>query len=125
VALVGQLRAFTDAANEGGTNIEMVIADELFEKLLEAPDSRSVIVDQVRRESANIYRTDVPFSFGLWVVDDEAGIVVYTDTGVGGIALNDSERAMSWARELFESLRSDARLVTLSTIGAEPSDDTE
>lgn len=122
VALVGQLRGFTDAANRGGTAVEMVIEDDLFEKLLDVPDSREVIVGQLRRESANLYRTDIPFGFGLWITDDEAGIVVYTDTGVGGLALNDDPDAVAWATTLFESVREDAELVTLASIGERPDD---
>ncbi|KAB1193772.1 ArsR family transcriptional regulator [Haloferax sp. MBLA0076] len=125
VALVGQLRAFTEAANDGGTTVEMLIADELFWKLVDGPDSREVIVDQVERESANIYRGEVPFNFGLWVVDDEAGIAVYTDSGIGGLALNETDEAISWARDLFESLRKDAELVTVSSIDEQSPGETE
>lgn len=122
VALAGQLRPFYEAATAGGTTVEMVIADELFEKLLDAPDSRAVIVEQLQRDSVNIYRTEVPFRFGLWAVDDEAGIAVYTDTGIGGLALNDEVAAVGWAMGLFDSLRDEATLVTLSALDEESND---
>ncbi|KTG27733.1 helix-turn-helix transcriptional regulator [Haloferax profundi] len=125
VAISGQLKAFYDAATAGGTNVEMIVAHELLEKLLDAPSSRAIIVEQLQKETVNIYRAEISFGFGLWAVDDEAGTVVYTDTGVGGIALNDSERAISWVTDLFVSLREDAELVTLSSIGERSTDDAE
>nr|WP_241432033.1 GntR family transcriptional regulator [Haloferax mucosum] len=112
VALAGQLRPFYETATAGGTTVEMILSNELFEKLVDTPDSRAVIAEQLRRETVTIYRTDVPFGFGLWTVGDEAGIVVYTDTGVGGIARNDEDDAVSWAKAQFDSLREEATLVT-------------
>lgn len=123
VALAGQLRAFYDAANAGGTYVEMIIDDELFDNLLRSPDSRQVMVDAIRRERTNIYLADIPFGYGLWAVDDEAGMVVYTDTGVGGIALNDTDEAVSWAKSKFGELHDDSNLMTLSSIGEESSGD--
>ncbi|MFC7202171.1 helix-turn-helix transcriptional regulator [Haloferax namakaokahaiae] len=117
VAIVGQLEAFYDAATAGGTQVEMIIDEQLFERLLQAPDSRQVMVESVRRERTNIYTASIPFGYGLWAGDDEAGVVVYTDTGIGGIALNDSDKAISWAKSMFDALNEDATLMTLSDIG--------
>ncbi|KAB1187990.1 MULTISPECIES: winged helix-turn-helix domain-containing protein [Haloferax] len=125
VAITGQLEPFYDAATAGGTEVEMIVANELLRKLLDAPRSRAVMVEQLQKDAVNIYRAEIPFGFGLWAVDDEAGIVVYTDTGVGGLALNDDPEAISWVTDCFASLQDDAELVTLSSIGEQRSDDTE
>ncbi|UVE50270.1 hypothetical protein KU306_15435 [Haloferax larsenii] len=125
VALAGQLRPYYEAATAGGTTVEMVIDTELFDRLLATPDSRAVIAEQLENDAVDIYRTPVPFGFGLWVTERDAGIVVYTDTGVGGIARNDHEGALAWATDLFESLRADATEVTLSSLGELTPDDAE
>ncbi|MFC6794694.1 hypothetical protein ACFQFH_10570 [Halobaculum halobium] len=39
-------------------------------------------------------------------------MVVYTDTGVGGVAVNDDPTAVAWARERFDRARADAERVT-------------
>ncbi|MCO8267609.1 hypothetical protein NKF06_13695 [Haloferax sp. AB510] len=116
VALVGQLRPFYETATAGGTVVEMIIADELFDRLVAAPSSRTVIEDQLRHESVTLYRGSVPFRFGLWVTESEAGIVVYTDTGVGGVARNDTKAAVEWANEQFETLRENAERLTLDSL---------
>ncbi|WP_396612123.1 helix-turn-helix transcriptional regulator [Haloferax sp. S1W] len=125
VALAGQLRPYYDAATAGGTAVEMIIDTELLDRLLRSPDSRVVIAEQLEKETVDIYRTTVPFGFGLWVTESEAGIVIYTNTGVGGIARNDNDAAVSWATDVCESLREEADRVTLSTLGESLSDDTE
>ncbi|ELZ91043.1 helix-turn-helix transcriptional regulator [Haloferax sulfurifontis] len=122
VALVGQLRPFYETATEGGTVVEMIIADELFDRLAAAPDSHAVILDQLRHDSVTLYRAEVPFRFGLWVTESEAGIVVYTDTGVGGVARNDTEAAVEWATEQFEALRENAERLTLDSLDGVPDD---
>ncbi|RDZ63388.1 hypothetical protein C5B90_09575 [Haloferax sp. Atlit-12N] len=116
VALVGQLRPFYETATAGGTVVEMIIADELFDRLVAVPTSRAVIEDQLRHESVTLYRGEVPFRFGLWVTESEAGIVIYTDTGVGGVARNDTEAAVEWANEQFETLRENAERLTLDSL---------
>ncbi|WP_416840897.1 helix-turn-helix transcriptional regulator [Haloferax sp. DFSO52] len=116
VAIEGQLEAFYDAATAGGTAVEMLVADELTEKLLESPRSREVIIENIQKDEVNVYRGDIPFGFGLWATDDEAGIIVYTDTGVGGVATNENEAAISWVVELFESLQAESNVLTLESI---------
>ena len=123
VAIEGQLEAFYEAATAGGTNVEMLVANELNEKLLESARSRAIIIENLQKDGVNVYRGEIPFGFGLWATDDEAGIVVYTDTGVGGVATNDNEAAISWVVELFESLQSEAEVVTLESILEEYPDD--
>ncbi|MFC7128277.1 helix-turn-helix transcriptional regulator [Haloferax chudinovii] len=122
VALVGQLRPFYETATEGGTVVEMIIADELLDRLAAAPDSHAVITDQLRHESVTLYRGEAPFRFGLWVTESEAGVVVYTDTGVGGVARNDTEAAVEWATEQFEALRENAERLTLDSLDGVPDD---
>ncbi|KAB1198675.1 MULTISPECIES: winged helix-turn-helix domain-containing protein [Haloferax] len=123
VAIEGQLEAFYDAATAGGTAVEMLVANELNEKLLDSPRSRSVIIENLQKDEVNVYRGEIPFGFGLWATDDEAGIVVYTDTGVGGVATNDNEEAISWVVDTFESLQSESEAVTLESVLDEYPDD--
>ncbi|WP_411963969.1 helix-turn-helix transcriptional regulator [Haloferax sp. YSMS24] len=124
VAIEGQLEAFYDAATAGGTAVEMLVGDKLTEKLLESPRSRAVIIENIQKDEVNVYRGDIPFGFGLWATDGEAGIVVYTDTGVGGVATNDNEEAISWVVESFESLQSASNVLTLESILEDYPDET-
>ncbi|WP_410766989.1 hypothetical protein [Haloferax sp. DFSO60] len=119
VALAGQMKAFYDAATAGGTQVEMIIDESLFDNLLRSPDTRQVMVNSIRREKTNIHLTDIPYGYGLWATDDEAGIVVYTDTGVGGIALNDTPESIAWVRSEFDKLLENSTLATLASIGEE------
>lgn len=44
--------------------------------------------------------------------DAEAGVVVYTDTGIRGVAVNDTEEALAWAREQYGRVVERAEVVT-------------
>ncbi|ELZ98122.1 hypothetical protein C440_02703 [Haloferax mucosum ATCC BAA-1512] len=48
----------------------------------------------------------VPSAFSLWIADDDhAGVIVYTDRGIRGILINDTEEALDWAVEQYERVR--------------------
>jgi hypothetical protein len=61
-----------------------------------------------------LYRASIPFSFGLWIADeDEVGIVVFTEQGLGGILVNDIDDALDWATDQYERVKQDADSVFL------------
>jgi len=44
-----------------------------------------------------LLRGAIPYVYGLWIVDDtEVGVVVYTEKGIQGCILNDTETAVGW-----------------------------
>jgi predicted transcriptional regulator len=102
VALTGHVDAFYESSTAGGASVRMLVEAELFDYLANAADDplgAGAADPDVRLERA----PSVPFEFGLWLADDrEAGVVVYTETGVKAIVVNDAPAAVSWAREQFE-----------------------
>jgi predicted transcriptional regulator len=98
VALTGHLDTFYEEATAGGGQVRMFIEAKLFDHLVTAPNDplQSAIEDP----NVRLERATVPFEFGLWIADDsEAGVVVYTETGVKAVLVNDAPAAVAWARE--------------------------
>lgn len=119
-ALSGHLAGFYDAATAGGARIEMVVDDDVLDRLVAVPQTRDVLRDQLRNDRVTISRADVPFTFGLWITETEAGVVVYTDTGVRGIIVNDGDEAYSWAEDRFDEVA--AAGTEFTPDGIEPDD---
>lgn len=121
VVLSSHLESFYDAAKTGDARIEMIIDGELLDQLVATPSTRDVLIAQLKDDRVTLSYADVPFSFGLWITETEAGVVVYSDTGVRGLVVNDGAEAYSWAERRFEDLRDDAR--TLTTEGIDPDEE--
>lgn len=66
--------------------------------------------DEVRTDDDTVvYESAVPFDVCLWVVpDDHVGIVVFTDWGVRGGLINDSDDAIEWGIAQYEEIKRDA-----------------
>lgn len=114
-ALSGHIDTFDAEATAGGAVPEMVVTPAVLDHLVEHRPER--FAADLREGTVEFFRAPVPVEFGVWIAahddgEDEAGIVVYTDTGVGGVAVNDDPRAVDWAREQFERARSGAERVT-------------
>jgi hypothetical protein len=106
-ALTGHTTGFREHALAGGARMTLVCSPELVETL-EHTDTeewdRTLGHDRVETLQA-----EVPYSFGLWLVDDdEAGVVVYTETGIKAVLRNDSEAAVAWAEAQYERAAADA-----------------
>ncbi|ELZ32801.1 hypothetical protein C474_05995 [Halogeometricum pallidum JCM 14848] len=119
VALSGHLRGFYEAARANDARVEMVINADVLDSLVATTSTRETLLAQLRDERVTILRGEVPFSFGLWLTETEAGVVVYSDTGVRGIIVNDTADACAWAETWFETLSTDARRLTPSGIEAD------
>jgi predicted transcriptional regulator len=112
VVLSGHLQSFYEAAKGGEADIEMLIDGDVLDRMVASPNTRDILAAQLRDEQVTISRVDVPFSFGVWITEDEAGVVVYSDTGVRGIIVNDTEAAYAWAERWFENLSAEAAPLT-------------
>jgi predicted transcriptional regulator len=122
VALTGHLDSFDRSVVGGGGSLEMVVSPAVFSTLVRVRTDR--LLESIESGEATIYRGPVPFRFGVWLVDDrEVGVVVYTDTGVRGVVVNDSDAAMAWAEDLYEQTKADADPVDAADVraAAEPS----
>jgi predicted transcriptional regulator len=110
VGMDGHLDAFRDATTAHAGGLELVLTPELFDHIARTRPQETLDVMETGR--ATFFRTDIPFRFGLWVADDrEAGVVVYTDTGVRGVLVNDDSDAVEWALDLYERVKGDAEPV--------------
>jgi predicted transcriptional regulator len=114
VALTGHTDRFREAAVEADGHLELVLAPEVFEVL--ARTQGDGVVDAIESGDVEFYRGRIPFRFGLWLADDEAGVVVYTGTGIRGVLVNDTEPAVTWATELYDRVRRSADPVTVTDV---------
>jgi DNA-binding transcriptional ArsR family regulator len=100
-ALTGHTSEFRESALAGGGRLTLVCAPELVETL-ERADAEEWH-ETLAHDRVETFEAEVPFGFGLWIVDDdEAGVVVYTETGIKAILRNDSEAAVAWAEAQYD-----------------------
>jgi predicted transcriptional regulator len=110
VGMDGHLDAFRDATTTRPGGLELVLTPELFDHIARTRPEETL--DTIETGRATLFRTEVPFRFGLWLADDrEAGVVVYTDTGIRGVLVNDAEPAVEWALDLYERVQGGAEPV--------------
>jgi predicted transcriptional regulator len=105
VALMGHLTPFYSEATEDGGTMRMLLDAELFDDLV--TDDDEPLRRGIDDPDVSLERATVPFGFGLWISKDgdddaEAGVVIYSETGVKAVVVNDDSAALSWAREQFE-----------------------
>jgi Predicted transcriptional regulator len=107
-ALIGSAMDFYDAAVTGdGYELELVLDGDVFDRLyeLQPQETREAVEDP----DVMLLRGAIPYVYGLWIVDDTAvGIVVYTEKGIQGCILNDTETAVGWGVEQLESVKDTA-----------------
>jgi len=107
-ALVGSAMDFYDAVVTGDEyEVELVVDGDVFDQLyaLQPQETGEAVEDP----DITLLRGTIPYAFGLWIADEsEVGIVVYTEKGVQGCMLNDTETAVNWAVDQFESVRDSA-----------------
>lgn len=125
VALSGHVDTFDAEATAGGAVPEMVLTPAVFDHMIRTRHER--LVEQIREGNFEFYCGPVESRFGLWIVDhenrsSEAGVLAYTDTGVGGVAINDTPEAVAWARGRYERARELADPVTLDAIAERAAD---
>lgn len=101
---------FYDAATVGEHEVELVFDESVLDRLSE---TQLVDLDQAAENpNVTLLRRDISVSFGLWIADDtEAGVTVYSDGGIRGLLLNDTDSAVEWALSLFRTVK-DEQLVT-------------
>ncbi|QLG61499.1 helix-turn-helix transcriptional regulator [Halorarum salinum] len=100
-ALAGHMASFREHASSDGAVPELHVTPAVLRQVVEVRGGAAV--ESLRRGELDLLSGPVPFDFGLWLADDaEAGVVVYTDTGIRGVAVNDAGEALAWAREQYE-----------------------
>lgn len=111
-ALSGYTEQVFTRAVDNGTTLELVLAESVFDKLTSL--TPKTIADGFDREGFSLYHGSVPVSFGFWIGDSptHVGIIVYADCGIHGLLINESEPAVDWAIEQYESIIAEATCVT-------------
>jgi predicted transcriptional regulator len=113
VVVTGFADTFYDCVNIGQNySLEMVLPAEVFEQVHAAfPTLTNELIND---GNVSLNQASIPFSFGLWIADaDEVGIVVFTEQGLGGILVNDTDDALDWATGQYERAKQDAEPVFL------------
>ncbi|NHN46442.1 GntR family transcriptional regulator [Halostella sp. JP-L12] len=102
--------ALHNVITNGGT-VEIVFREEVYEHILSAYDW---VADRVESGDYRPYVTD-DLPYGLAIADhgDEtvACLIVYDDTSVMGVIVNDTDAAIEWATATVEAFREKARRV--------------
>lgn len=95
-------------AAAGEFTLELIIPQAMFEEIMGAsPQFAETLLDD---PNVDLYQATIPFSFGLWIVDrDHVGLIVFTERGVSGLLVNDTDRAIDWAEEQCRRVKEDAR----------------
>jgi predicted transcriptional regulator len=108
LAMAGHADSFYHAATQGSNaRSDIILPLETFERLQALdPDSTNRVLED---ENITLYHADIPFTFSLWITDDDhAGIIVYADQGVQGILINNTNDALNWATSQYNRIRKDA-----------------
>ncbi|MFC6823610.1 helix-turn-helix transcriptional regulator [Halopelagius fulvigenes] len=94
------------AVDENGLSAEIIIHRDAVKRLLDFRDSFTEIV---KRGDVTLYVTEDVLPYSLWVMEgdrkDTAGVTVHQHKGVQGLLLNESPRAVSWAKDRLESFK--------------------
>lgn len=98
---------------EEGLGGEVVLTASAIEQLLgRYPDG---FQDALAADRVAFWETDEAFPYSLTLAETpdgpHVGVMVYAEDGIPGSVVNDTEAAVGWARERFESVRERARPV--------------
>lgn len=98
---------YENALSGDDPRIELVVSVSLFDQLrAHFPD---LINEAVTDSPISFYTAEVPDSFGLWIADhDHVGVLVFGESGVRGILVNDTDAALGWAEEQYEQVKQNA-----------------
>lgn len=115
VALTMYPKILDDLVGENDLEVEVVIERSTLETLLELSQER--LERLIQGGDLTFLVTDESLPYALWIIeqpeDTYAGITVYENGGVQGVLINDSEAALSWARETYRGFESTASQASL------------
>ena len=90
------------------TAVQVVIDTQVLDVLLDDPAMAAVLDTFVESEHMAVFAASLPVSFGVWETPEEAGVIVYTDTGPHSVLVNSRCAARRWARAVYEEAAADA-----------------
>jgi TusA-related sulfurtransferase len=90
------------------TAVELVVDTQVLEVLLDDPAMQTVIDAFSDSEQMTVLAAELSMRFGVWETPEEAGVIVYTDTGPHSVLVNSRCAARRWARAVYEEAAADA-----------------
>ncbi len=90
------------------TAVELVVDTQVLEVLLDDPAMQTVIDAFSDSEQMTVLAAELSMRFGVWETPQEAGVIVYTDTGPHSVLVNSRCAARRWARAVYEEAAADA-----------------
>ncbi len=113
VALSVFPRRIMPHVDEGDLTVELVAQANVIESLPALGDN---VGDRIlTHDAVTIYSTDAALPYVLWVMEtpdtDVAGITACADGRVHGVLVNETDRALRWARDRHAAYRKRATLV--------------
>lgn len=101
---------FRERIVEDEIPVELVLTDDVLDALVTTHGD--VINDATESGNLALYRATTALSYNLMLVESDAGIqvcaLVHDRDGHVGLVLNDDPDAVSWAEDVYESVRADA-----------------
>lgn len=106
IGLIGGL--VEGLANCPDTQIQISIPQPTYRRAKDT--SESLLNRFVETCNVQLHHTEIPFSFGLWCADmDRIGIIGFSEQGITGMIVNDTDEAVRWANRKFDSLTAEAK----------------
>lgn len=90
-----------------GATFEMIAPREIHEWIQKR--NPKAATELLNDPNLNMFRAPIPFSFSLSIFDAaRAGVTVFTEQGIAGLIVNETDDALTWAEELYNSVKKDA-----------------
>ncbi len=119
-----RVEALAEAVVDRGATVELVVTADAWERAERTQaEALRALLDS---EGATLYRTDSAMRYAVLTGETAEGteteLVVYTDTGVGGVLVNDARAMTDWARSTFRRYRDRAARVEGTRSGSATSE---
>lgn len=74
----------------------------------------------LQQPNVNVFETET-IPFGIILFDEgpacEAGLVIYSNTGISGLVTTESDHAIGWAKQFYQRCKAHATEVPVTTVG--------
>ncbi|MFP9192137.1 helix-turn-helix transcriptional regulator [Natronosalvus vescus] len=104
---------FAASIDNGGLSAELILDVALFDGMSEIERTR--LREIIDADGGRLLTTELSDSYAIWIAENDesvvAGITVYSETGLVGVAHSDDPDAVAWARTEYAKRRDDATVV--------------
>lgn len=99
-----------DRVSAGDLTVEIIAQQNVVDSLAALDDNTGAPLTET--DAVSLYSTTDSLPYALWIMDtpeqDVAGITAYADGSVHGVLTNDSDAALRWARDQYQTYKSHA-----------------